>query len=121
MTKEKENKEPTNINRTELKQEAEKFLNEFNDNIPHATSGIGSFIREDEESDTWFFGETEQGLLLNYALLASQLADYLEVNVFDLLLDAQLRLAGVFTEEYDDFVKGISDMSPEPEASSKKI
>lgn len=123
MTKEEENKkevkEEVSIDR--LKEEAQSFLNDFNDNIPQLTSGMGSFIREDETSDTWFFGDTEDDLALNYALLGMQIAEHLDVNMFDLLLNVQTKLAGVYTDEYIEFTKTLDDIEENLKPKSTKL
>lgn len=115
-------KEESNLDMNKLKVEAEVFLNDFNNNIPNSMSGIGSFIRKDETSETWFFSETEEELKVNYALLIKQLAEYLDVNMFELLLEIQLKLTGVYTEEYMEFkelIDSIDDSLNEDTTTTK--
>lgn len=123
MTEQKESEKNTEkeISVDKLKQEAQSFLNDFNNNIPQLTSGMGSFIREDETSDTWFFGDTEDDLALNYALLGMQIAEHLDVNMFDLLLNVQTKLAGVYTDEYIEFTETINKIDEQIKPKSTKI
>lgn len=96
-----------------VKEAASIFLNNFNDNITQSSSGIGSYIKEDETNETWYYADSKEHLLTNYALIALELSNELEVSVFDLLLNVQTKLAGAYPEEYVDFTNELERIKKE--------
>lgn len=94
---------------TEVKREAEIFLNEMNDNIPQSIAGLATFIRKDNTSDTWFFAESEDELYLTGSLIMKQIADYLDENMFEVILHIQTKLSQVYTEDYKEYVEKIQE------------
>lgn len=93
----------------EVKKEAEVFLNEMNDNIGQSIAGLATFIRKDNTSDTWFFAETEDELYLTGSLIIKQIADYLDENMFEVILHMQTKLSQVYTEDYKEYVEKIQE------------
>lgn len=94
---------------TEVRREAEIFLNEMNDNIPQSIAGLATFIRKDNTSDTWFFAESEDELYLTGSLIMKQIADYLDENMFEVILHIQTKLSQVYTEDYKEYVEKIKE------------
>lgn len=117
MTEEKENQKEIEkeIHVDKVKEAAGRFLNEFNDNLGQSSSGIGSFIRSDDTNETWYFADSEEHLITNYALIALELSNEMEVSVFDLLLNVQTKLAGAYPEEYMDFTNELERIQAEQE------
>ena len=93
-----------------IRKEAELFLNDFNENIPQSIAGIASFIREDHTSDTWFFGDSPDELYLIYSLLIKQLAEHLDENMFESLLQIQTKLAQVYEDDYMEYVEKVNKL-----------
>lgn len=117
MTKEKKNQEEIKkeLYVDNVKEAAAIFLNNFNDNLTQSSSGIGSYIKNDDTNETWYFAESEEHLLTNYALIALELSNELEVSVFDLLLNVQTKLAGAYPEEYVEFTDALERIKGQQE------
>lgn len=94
----------------QLKKEAEIFLNDFNDNVGNSSAGIASFIREDTTSDTWFFADSEDELMLIVSLLIKQVSEHLDKNMFEVLLHIQTKLAKVYEEDYEEYLKLVEEL-----------
>lgn len=101
------NKSSSDLDIDKIKEQAYVFLNDFNDNIPNSFVGAGAYINDNYENSSWFYGSSDDDLMLILSLLIKQISEEIDKNKFEVLLHLQTKLQRTYPEEYEEFVKMI--------------